>query len=268
DSDQHFDAPKCHPNTRLAVRDDIMAWITLAVTRIQWILWINGAAGAGKSTIGRSIVKLCLARSIPIAWFFFCRTDPTRNNIKPLVASIAHQVMQIIPELKAIIIPKIHDDPLIFKKSLLTQFKYLIFDPLRDMAKQNISHSVLVLLFDGVDELNDKDDQMNFIRTISNFMGSEGFHVIAFFGSRNEPQLASVFRSKDISRNLLQICLDHKYSSDADIRVFLNDSFSRIKETHGLRHLLKPCWPTQADVDNIVNMSSGQFTYASAAIRF
>ncbi len=51
---QHVDAPKCHPNTRQAVLDEIMNWIILAAARVQWILWLNGAAGAGKSAIGRS----------------------------------------------------------------------------------------------------------------------------------------------------------------------------------------------------------------------
>ena len=61
DSDDIVDAPKCHPNTRKAVLDNIMNWITIQTAmRVQWILWLNGAAGAGKSAIGRSIVALCL----------------------------------------------------------------------------------------------------------------------------------------------------------------------------------------------------------------
>ncbi len=47
DSQDHVDAPKCHPNTRKAVLDKIFDWIVLTVTRVQWILWLNGAAGAG-----------------------------------------------------------------------------------------------------------------------------------------------------------------------------------------------------------------------------
>ncbi len=61
DSPDHVDAPKCHPNTRKAVLDEIMNWIILMVARTQWILWLNGAAGAGKSAIGRSIVDLCIS---------------------------------------------------------------------------------------------------------------------------------------------------------------------------------------------------------------
>ena len=105
DSYDIVDAPKCHPNTRKAVLDDIMNWITIQTAmRVQWILWLNGAAGAGKSAIGRSIVALCLEQTVPIAQFFFFRTDSTRNNLKPVVATLVHQLMETIPELRLIII--------------------------------------------------------------------------------------------------------------------------------------------------------------------
>ncbi len=70
DSQEHVDAPKCHPNTRQAVLNEIMDWIVLAFTSLQFVLWLNGAAGAGKSAIGRSIVELCTQRDIPIVRFF------------------------------------------------------------------------------------------------------------------------------------------------------------------------------------------------------
>ncbi|KJA22808.1 hypothetical protein HYPSUDRAFT_40588 [Hypholoma sublateritium FD-334 SS-4] len=159
DSGQHVDAPKCHPNTRQAVLDEIMNWIILAVARVQWVLWLNGAAGAGKSAIGRSIVELCLQRNIPIARFFFYRTDSTRNNVKPLVATLVHQLLQSIPDLTPIIIPRIQLDSLIFTKSLETQLNYLIFDPLRELKRQSKFLRTLVLFFDGVDECDDHTDQ-------------------------------------------------------------------------------------------------------------
>ncbi|KJA16981.1 hypothetical protein HYPSUDRAFT_103416, partial [Hypholoma sublateritium FD-334 SS-4] len=125
--------PKCHPNTRKAVLVEIMNWIILTLTRVQWVLWLNGAAGAGKSAIARSIVDLCIQRNIPIARFFFFRTDSTRNTIKPLVATLIHQLIRSMPDLEPIIIPRIKSDPLIFTKSLKTQFEFLIFGPLREL---------------------------------------------------------------------------------------------------------------------------------------
>ena len=104
-----------------------MDWILQTVMRTQWMLWLNGAAGAGKSAIARSIVALCLARNIPIARFFFFRTDPTRNTLQPVVATLVYQLIIQLPHLRAIVIPRVEFDPLIFTKSLETQLRYLVF---------------------------------------------------------------------------------------------------------------------------------------------
>ncbi len=146
DSQDHVDAPKCHPNTRQAVLQVIMNWIILTVNRVQWILWLNGSAGAGKSAICRSIVDLCIARNIPIARFFFFRTDPTRNNVKPLIATLVHQLLGSIPELKPVIISRIVSDSLIFTKSLRTQFKFLIFDPLCELITHRAQRTLVSCL--------------------------------------------------------------------------------------------------------------------------
>ncbi|KJA13931.1 hypothetical protein HYPSUDRAFT_49507 [Hypholoma sublateritium FD-334 SS-4] len=268
DSAQQVDAPKCHPNTRLAVLNEIMDWILLTVTRVQWMMWLNGAAGAGKSAIARSIVALCLARNIPVARFFFFRTDSTRNTIQPIVATLVHQLMQQIPELSAIVIPQIDSDPLIFTKSLGTQLQYLIFEPLKQLHCNCPLKNIVVLLLDGVDECNDEANQTDIVRVIANCLSGRDLPIIVFFGSRAEYHLQQVFRSHDISENLLQLALDHHYLPDHDIYLFLNDKFKQIKETHSLKHLLDDGWPKTAHIKEIVVKSSGQFIYASVVINF
>ncbi len=245
-----------------------MNWIILSVTRIQWILWLNGAAGAGKSAIGRSIVDLCIEKNIPIARFFFFRTDSTRNNVKPLVATLVHQLLHTIPDLRAIIIPRIEADSLIFTKSLKTQFEFLIFAPLRELQRNCKHLQKLVLLFDGLDECNDDDDQADLIRIIAEFVGSGAFPALAFFASRNEDQITTVFRSASLSNITRQVPLDNEYRADDDIRLFLDESFDEIKRTHRFARLLSDNWPEASHVQEIVEKSSGQFIYASVVIKF
>lgn len=268
DSDQKFDAPACHPNTRIAVLDEIMNWVLGIVTRVQWILWLNGAAGAGKSAIARSIVEHCLKRKIPIARFFFYRTDPTRNNINPVVPTLVHQLIRTIPELEELIIPKVGADPLIFTKSLETQFTYLIFEPLRRLGQQLRQVPTVFLLFDGVDECIDKKGQALLIHIIARFVKTRGFPIIVFFGSRVESQLTMEFNDRRLRDLLLRFPLDNNYLAENDVRTFLNDSFLNIRETHPLARLLGKDWPSREQVDEIVQKSSGQFIYASVAVNF
>ncbi|KJA14255.1 hypothetical protein HYPSUDRAFT_208848 [Hypholoma sublateritium FD-334 SS-4] len=256
DSAEHVDAPKCHVNTRKAVLDEIMNWIILTVTRVHWVLWLNGAAGAGKSAIARSIVDLCIQRNIPIARFFFFRTDYTRNSIKPLVATLP------------IIIPRIESDSLIFTKSLKTQFDFLIFGPLLELQRSSLRMHTVVLLLDGVDECEDKDDQASLIHIVTDLVGSDSVPVIAFFASRIEDQISTVFRSPEVANVTLRLPLDNNYLPDNDIRLFLDDSFQKIKATHPFGHLLDSNWPLASEVQEIVEKSSGQFIYASVVIKF
>ncbi|KJA16994.1 hypothetical protein HYPSUDRAFT_105282, partial [Hypholoma sublateritium FD-334 SS-4] len=268
DSPEHVDAPKCHPNTRQAVLDEILNWIILTVTRIQWVLWLNGAAGAGKSAICRSVVDLCIQRNIPIVRFFFFRTDSTRNNVRPLVATLIHQLLQSMPDLEPIIVPRIKMDPLIFAKSLKTQFEYLIFGPLRELKRNSLHLHTLVFLFDGVDECDNKDQQADLIRIVADFVSSNSFPAIAFFASRNEAQIITAFRSPEVTNITVRLALDNHYLPDNDIRLFLNDSFKSIKTTHLFGHYLDDNWPAPAEVEEIVEKSSGQFIYASVVIKF
>ncbi|KJA23437.1 hypothetical protein HYPSUDRAFT_201454 [Hypholoma sublateritium FD-334 SS-4] len=268
DSVDKVDAPKCHPQTRLAVLDEIMDWILLAVTRIQWMLWLNGAAGAGKSAIARSIVALCLSKNIPVARFFFFRTDPTRNSIQPVVATLVHQLVQQLPDLLAIIVPKIQSDPLIFRKSLETQLGYLIFEPLRQLHRECPMKTNVVLLVDGVDECAGHENQKGLVRAIASFLSPRDIPVVAFFGSRAENHLGQIFRSQEVSTSLLQLALDGHYLPDNDIRLFLTEKFAEIKATHPFSDYLDKDWPDPSHVGDIVTKSSGQFIYASVVIIF
>ncbi|KAF9470179.1 hypothetical protein BDN70DRAFT_821682, partial [Pholiota conissans] len=49
-SAQRNDPPRCHPNTRVQILQDMFDWILQSDDRETWLLWLNGAAGAGKST--------------------------------------------------------------------------------------------------------------------------------------------------------------------------------------------------------------------------
>lgn len=268
DSGQHVDTTKCHPNTRTDVLGAIMSWIIQATSRVQWVLWLNGAAGAGKSTIGRSIVNLCLEKGIPVARFFFFLTDSTRNNVKPLVATLVHQLLQSIPDIKPIIIPRIEADSLIFTKSLETQLEHLIFEPLRELHRQSSMQRMVLLYFDGVDECDNHEDQARLIRIVADFLRNNRSYAIAVFASRAEAHISMVFRSPAVSDITLQLPLDMHYLPDDDIRIFLDDSFSGIRNTHPFGHFLSSDWPTASVVLEIIKKSSGQFIYASVVVKF
>ncbi|KJA20320.1 hypothetical protein HYPSUDRAFT_816183 [Hypholoma sublateritium FD-334 SS-4] len=245
-----------------------MDWVVAATMGLQWILWINGAAGAGKSAIARSIVDLCLKQRIVIARFFFFRTDSTRNNTKPVVATLAYQLIKSIPALDSIISPIIQSDPLIFNDSLETQLEVLIFEPLRQLHKQSPIEKPIVFLLDGVDECDGHVNQANVVDTIATFVAEKAVPLIVIFSSRTELQLQMAFNSPRVDSILRRLPLDTDYRASEDIRLFLDDSFTKIKTTHPFKSSMVPEWPAPSLVQEIVDKSSNQFIYASVVIKF
>lgn len=243
----------------------IYKWIIQSEHRREWLLWLNGGAGAGKSAIMQSIAEQCVQAAIAIASFFFFRSDPSRNTITPLVATLAYQLIQSIPETSDDILLTIERNPLIFDQSLEFQLQQLIIQPLLHMPPH--LQRLFVIFMDGLDECNDRVHQSNLIKVLGHVLSSRNLPIVFLIASRREPQIETEFEQKQVADLVVTFPLDNIQASD-DIRRYLNAKFKEIKETHLRRKLLPPDWPTAALIEQIVEKSSGQFIYASVVINY
>ena len=123
------DQPKCHPGTRVAILDHLIAWAA-ALTYTYPIIWLHGPAGAGKSAIQRTIAQILSDKGLLFTSFFFFRTDIGRNSAKKFMATLSYQLALSIPATRPYIERAIERDPLIFSRSLWDQAKALIISPL------------------------------------------------------------------------------------------------------------------------------------------
>ncbi|KAF8198435.1 hypothetical protein BJ912DRAFT_26103 [Pholiota molesta] len=267
-SAQRIDPPRCHPDTRVAILQEIYDWITQSEDREKWLLWLNGAAGAGKSALMQSLAERCVQAAIAIATFFFFRGDSTRNTIAPLVATLVYQLIQAIPEISEDILVIIERNPLIFSQSLESQVQQLVIQPLICLPPH--LKRLFVVFIDGLDECNDRNVQADLIKTLGNISRSGNIPVVFLIASRREPQIEAEFIRKPISKILKILPLDNSdiEQTSEDIRHFLVDKFHDIKETHRLKHYLPIDWPPASSVEEIVSKSSGQFIFASVVINY
>ncbi|KJA29450.1 hypothetical protein HYPSUDRAFT_196807 [Hypholoma sublateritium FD-334 SS-4] len=266
-----FDPPRCHENTRKAVLEEIFHWITQDAAREAWIMWLNGAAGAGKSAICQSIAELCIKKKIPVASFFLSLTDPTRNSTWSIAATLAYQLIQLIPAARHLVLHAIDSNPLIFQLTLDTQLEEFIIKPLRRLKLDgHIPNPKYTFLFiiDGVDECIEDANQVAVINSFAKILAEKDLPLIVLFASRTESQLKMAFNALKVTRILYRLPLDNNYFADDDIHVFLTDCFASVKLTHPMHHLLESSWPTAAVVDEIKRKSSGQFIYASVVMKF
>jgi hypothetical protein len=270
-SNELYDAPKCHPHTRVAVLDDIMNWVNESVGEAQddFILWLFGPAGAGKSAIAKKIAELAAQQDLLIGTFFFSRTSATRNTQDRLIATLAYQLALSIPDTRSDIGEAIERDPAIFNKNLETQIDTLLVKPF-ESAQTKIVPSPKLIIIDGLDECNDSKAQVAILNAISrSFFPKRNLPIKFLIVSRPEIDLVTSFNSNDPLKSVhRRLALDNKYLPYGDIRLFLSDKFGEIRSTHRLRSTIPSPWPTEESLERLVKKSSGQFIFAATVVKF
>ncbi|KAF4617433.1 hypothetical protein D9613_006404 [Agrocybe pediades] len=279
DSGASFDKPKCHPRTRVKIREIIMRWILGEDEESgKRFMWLNGAAGCGKSAIAQSTVESCIEHGLPLASFFFNRSDSTRNHAGSLIATLAYQLYCTFPgtEVQTEILSAIKKDPLIFKKTIQQQFTSLIIQPLMaHLSKdQSIPQRVpFLIVIDGLDECIDRNAQKAILIGVAESFRNSNLCVPIFVASRPEHDIKLAFGSKFLKgiHTRLSLDLEDEDNAYSDIRLYLFDSFAEIKDDFDNRTMgrkLAQDWPGDQVIETLVWRSSRQFVYAATIIRF
>ncbi|KAF9558793.1 hypothetical protein CPC08DRAFT_548936 [Agrocybe pediades] len=275
DSVHIVDPPKCHPNTRVAIIENIHDWTLGTDEELSGkpILWLKGGAGAGKSAIARSVAERCSEEGLLLGSFFFGAADLTRNHVGRLVATLSYQISIILPEFRDIFSAIVEDDSLVFERSIKTQFSTLIIRPLSAvLAKRSTASSTTprLIILDGLDECSDVNSQRDLILTLQEVTDTTTF-IRFLVCSRPESHLNSAFGLSRMTPILHYISLDdddNDHSASKDISIYLADKLNQIKEGHPFKHMLPDPWPLPGMVDVLVDKSSGQFIYAATVVRY
>jgi hypothetical protein len=270
-SDERYDPPKCHPHTREAILQEIMDWIE-DLDRQTRFLWLYGPAGAGKSAIEQTIAELCYRMNFLAASFFFSRSIGDRNKKTFLITTIVDQLIVSIPEIREHVGNALYNNPSLLTRSLEAQMDALVVQPLEAAASicgvdfMNSRPKVIVL--DGLDECVDPESQQYILKVLMNSVDKHSIPFSFILASRPEQHIREAFDGKLLSSLTTRLVLDDKYHPDDDIRTFLQSKFQDIKDRHPSCDHLPSSWPSDEDVERLVKKSSGQFIYASTAIKF
>jgi len=267
DYGHQFDVPRCHENTRVAVLEKIGEWVDLVIEITAFILWLYGAAGAGKSAIARTMAETLHSRQQLLATFFFSRADSSRNNIKSVVATLAYNITLSIPESLPLITTMIEKDPHIFHRSLAHQLEQLVLMPLRQLSMQGVAYATVIII-DGLDECLNHEERTILLHAISTATEQHSAPLKFLITSRPETPIARIFNATPAIEVSIRHSLDDEPWSVKDIRYFLHAKFDEIKRTHPSRRHIPHDWPSSQVVVDLVNSSSGQFIHPVTIIRY
>ncbi|KAJ2929007.1 hypothetical protein H1R20_g8085, partial [Candolleomyces eurysporus] len=287
-SAERCDAPKCHPETRVAVQDEVYSWIINEdpdpAQKMLKIKWVTGPAGTGKSAIMGSVADTCKQGGVFAVTFFFASyASPDRRRKTAFIPTLAYQLTEHLPALKDPVAQAIRDKPLLFKKTLRVQMEELILAPLRRVTVESGHQGVM--LIDGLDECEAEqyfdprassctresivrtkdDDQLEILEVLRELSLDPAFPFRIVIASRPERVFREFFNNESHKSSFAPpLILDEKYNPNADIALFLQAKFSEIRRHNNL----SPSWPSPDILATLLKQASGQFIYAATVIRY
>ncbi|KAF9559310.1 hypothetical protein CPC08DRAFT_708969 [Agrocybe pediades] len=278
DSGDTYDRPKCHPNTRVAVLQYITGLIAgrrqsalKGTSPPTSFIFLTGPAGAGKSAIASTIAGRCYDEGKLLASFFFRLADQTKNSVRPFFATIAYQVCLALPYIQDDVVAAIERDPLLFKKGLSVQFNTLLVNPLLHLLNRglfNVTSGPYCIVIDGLDECIDRKARCELLEVLAVGIARTGLPLVFLVACRPEHDITSVITSQNLAQISQRIYLDWRYLPDADIRLYLLDSFQALRMNHPSKDFIPQHWPSDKIIDELVYKASGQFIYATTVLKY
>ncbi|KAJ6598510.1 hypothetical protein B0H10DRAFT_1740836, partial [Mycena sp. CBHHK59/15] len=260
-STDSFPQPRCHPETRLKMLEDLWGW-SLDTKPSNSILWLYGPAGAGKSAIAQTLSQRLHETGRLGASFFFRRGHTTRGSAKALFATIAYQVALSFPSLRTPISHRVECDSSIVARSMSAQFKKLILEPCCSLK----TSKSLTIIIDGLDECDSEVAQKEVLRTLGNSLQDHKVPLWVLVASRPEPHIRKAFEGPCFHGIYAAFNVQQSFG---DVRRYLHDEFDRIYREHSQTMATVPHpWPPVEVLETLVDRSSGHFIYAATIIKF
>ncbi|KAJ7186057.1 hypothetical protein C8R46DRAFT_937713, partial [Mycena filopes] len=258
--------PACYPGTRDTTLDDLLTWSQDDCSAAT-VLWLHGSAGMGKSAIAQDFASRCQEAGILGASFFFKRGSPDRGTWKGLFPTIAYQLATSFAELEEPIQRAVAKDKLVVGQTMRHQMQKLLLGPFYEAT--SLMNLPPIIVLDGLDECEDHSTQVPLLKLLFDVIRTRTLPARVLVVSRPEPHIREVIEAAENFGICRTLELRPDNSALADLRHYLSEEFSRIRESQRLWGLhLEANWPGQDTINHLVQKSSGTFIYAATVVRY
>ena len=270
DSQERRPAPRCLPETRTAILEEIEGWID-AGTAGEALLWLHAPAGAGKSAIAQTIAETCAKRGQLAASFFFSRQATGRNTMKHLFPTIIMQLALSSHDEHQKLDKILKDDPYIIERDGGS------VDLIVRLLDNWIGHHCpsfslpLLAIIDGLDECQHNRDQSLILEHVRDMVSKHQLPLRFLIFSRPEPHIYDTFNEHVLRKMTKVMSVYGDYRARNDVQRYLRTEFTRIHDSPMHKDIMcfisKP-WPSDDIIRRLVDKSGGYFIYASTVIQF
>jgi WD40 repeat protein len=256
----------CMESTRELLLSDITTWAQAPAAPV--VFWLNGLAGTGKSTIARTICEHFAKTGLLGASFFFSRQLAERRHAPNVVRTIAYQLARKQAVFADALSATLQDAPdLASAEGLQRLTTELLFNP----AGVTAADTRLLLVIDALDECNEDSSGRPggellplLLRGLLQLSG----RIKLLLTSRAEPEIVRMFKAASLGsqQTVMQLHDLDAVVVRSDIRAYFNASFANIATARPELGLLN--WPSEKDIDVLVDLTNVLFVFAATVVRF
>lgn len=250
---------ECLPGTQVEVLREIDNWMT---SPGNCLFWLTGIAGSGKSTIAQTVSSCAKSRGILGASFFFKRGED-RGNAKLLFSTLAKQLGDAIPQLIPSIQQVIRNDPDISGRGLEEQFQKLILQPLIALNPGRPTSTILIVI-DALDECEQDGDVRDILELLPSIQESRSVQLRILLTSGPDLPVKLGLQGAMDDHQHLTIHEIPNPTIEHDIRLYLNNEFSRLQQERGL----PVNWPGDKTINILVERTAPSFISTTTLFRF
>lgn len=236
------------------------------------ILWLNGPAGTGKSTIARTLAEDLDKHSSLAGGYFFKRGNQQRNRMSRVLATLADQTARRLHGFKACVCASLAsiDKDAFDNMSYEFQFEKLFETPLQALQATSDDHQALVVVIDALDESIEQQFAFKMLCVLSK-LGELQPRFNILVTSRATAQLEEQFEAlTDSGIEYETLRLQHEFADETrqDIERYMRTTFSQIRK---YKKVKRDPWPREAEIQLLLSRAtdpSPLFVYASSLFRF
>jgi WD40 repeat protein len=260
------DVDPCMERTRVQLLADIMSWAESPGAPV--VFWLNGLAGTGKSTVARTICEHFSRKDILCASFFISRQVAERRHAPNILRTIVYQLARKQPAFSRAIAATLQESPdLASSESLQKLAAELFFKPAGVLA----AGAGLVIVIDAMDECpadNRGRPGGELLPILLRGLIQLSGRVKLLLTSRAEPEVIRMFDLASLGSQHTVMRLHDLDSAvvRSDIRMYFTRSFADIVTARPDLSLAN--WPSNEDIDMLVDLADVLFVFAATVMRF
>ena len=214
-------------------------------------------AGTGKTTIAYSFSEILERQECLGGTFFASHLQVDTSDAHCIIPTISLQLAKYLPSFGSRILDIVKNNPNCSSWRIAKQFRNFMVTPLIDACRENRVVVVPVIVLDALDECSDQSLVTELLDVILGH--SRSLPVKFFITSRPEIVVKETFSHSWDHSNLIL----HEVGKEivkADIKVYVKACLvGRCNRSN---------WPSESEVESIVNMSDTLFIYAATVCKY